>query len=89
MTAEERRKWTFALMDKVMTIHEQGKHYVHIDIANTKEGGLILVNVMENGFEENEERNLSKSYLTDFEPKELHKIADYLDSLIENEEAVE
>ena len=53
MTAEERRKWTFTLMDKVMTIHEQGKHYVHMEIANYEEGELISVYVMENGFEEN------------------------------------
>lgn len=38
MTEEERRKWTFTLMDKVMTIHEQGKHYVHMEIANYEEG---------------------------------------------------
>lgn len=27
MTAEERRKWIGVLLDKVLTIHEQGKHY--------------------------------------------------------------
>ncbi len=86
MTAEERRKWTSTLMDKVMTIHEQGKHYVHMEIANYEEGELLSVYVMENGFEENKKYNLSKTCLTDFEPEELYQVADYLDSLIEDGE---
>lgn len=89
MTAEERRKRVDALLDKVLTIHEQGKHYVHMEIANYEEGELISVYVMENGFEENKKYNLSKTCLTDFEPEELYQVADYLDSLIEDEEVSE
>ena len=48
MTAEERRKWIGVLLDKVLTIHEQGKHYASLEINNVDDSTFVSVTAMEN-----------------------------------------
>ena len=49
MTAEERRKWIGVLLDKVLTIHEQGKHYVSLDINNLDYSIMVTVTAIKHG----------------------------------------
>ena len=50
MTAEERRKWIGVLLDKVLTIHEQGKHYVSLDINNLDYSIMVTVTAIKHGW---------------------------------------
>ena len=50
MTAEERRQWIKVLLDKVLKIHEQGKHYVKISISNISGKTVVFVHAMKNGY---------------------------------------
>ena len=49
MTEEERRKWIGVLLDKVLTIHEQGKHYVSLDINNLDYSIMVTVTAIKHG----------------------------------------
>lgn len=89
MTAEERRKWTFTLMDKVMTIHEQGKHYVSLDINNLDDSIMVTVTAMKHGWDANRRYDFYKYCIMDLATKELPVMVEFLDSLIEDKEEAE
>lgn len=50
MTAEEKREWIRILFEKVLTIHEQGKHYASVEISNADGSTFVSVTAMEDGF---------------------------------------
>ena len=78
MTAEERRKWIGVLLNKVLTIHEQGKHYASLEINNVDDSTFVSVTAMEYDF--------YKYCIMDLNTKELPVMVELLDSLIEGEE---
>ena len=86
MTAEERRKWIGVLLDKVLTIHEQGKHYVSLDINNLDYSIMVTVTAIKHGWGANRVYDFYKYCIMDLGTKELPVMVEYLDSLIEGEE---
>ena len=86
MTAEERRKWIGVLLDKVLTIHEQGKHYVSLDINNLDYSIMVTVTAIKHGGGANRGYDFYKYCIMDLGTKELPVMVEYLDSLIEGEE---
>lgn len=89
MTAEERRKWIGVLLDKVLTIHEQGKHYVSLDINNLDYSIMVTVTAIKHGWGANRGYDFYKYCIMDLGTKELPVMVEYLDSLIEGEEVSE
>ncbi len=89
MTAEERRQWIKVLFEKVLIIHEKGKHYASVEIDNT--GGLVMVTVtaMKNGFDKGKKYDFYKYCIMDLDTKELPVMVELLDSLIEDKEETE
>lgn len=92
MTAEERRKWIKVLLDKVLKIHEQGKHYVKISISNISGKTVVFVHAMKNGYVPGRDYTfsqiieLSDDSIDFCEVLMFYDAAKYLDSLIEGEE---
>lgn len=86
MTAEERRKWIGVLLDKVLTIHEQGKHYVSLDINNLDYSIMVTVTAIKHGWGANRGYDFYKYCIMVLGTKELPVMVEYLDSLIEGEE---
>lgn len=89
MTAEERRKWIGVLLDKVLTIHEQGKHYVSLDINNLDYSIMVTVTAIKHGWGANRGYDFYKYYIMDLSTKELPVMVEFLDSLIEDKEVSE
>lgn len=89
MTAEERRKWIGVLLDKVLTIHEQGKHYVSLDINNLDDSIMVTVTAMKHGWDANRRYDFYKHCIMDLATKELPVMVEFLDSLIEDKEVSE
>ena len=89
MTAEERRKWIGVLLDKVLTIHEQGKHYVSLDINNLDYSIMVTVTAIKHGWGANRGYDFYKDCSMDLGTKELPVMVEYLDSLIEDKEVSE
>lgn len=86
MTEEKRRQWIKVLLEKVLTIHKQGKHYASVDIDNVNGSTLIGVTAMKNGWEVSKEYDFYAPCITD--PEEITRAVEFLDGLIENEEVV-
>lgn len=92
MTAEERRQWIKVLLDKVLKIHEQGKHYVKISISNISGTTVVFVHAIKNGYVPGRDYTFSQIIESsddsiDFgEVLMFYDAAKYLDSLIEGEE---
>ena len=89
MTAEERRKWIGVLLDKVLTIHEQGKHYVSLDINNLDYSIMVTVTAIKHGWDADREYDFHKYCIMDLDTKELPVMVEFLDSLIEDKEVSE
>lgn len=95
MTAEKRRQWIHALLDKTLTIHEQGKHHVKISISNISGKTVVFVHAMKNGYVPGRDYTFSQIIESsddsiDFgEALMFYDAAKYLDSLIEDEEVSE
>ena len=89
MTAEERRKWIGVLLDKVLTIHEQGKHYVGLDINNVDDSIMVTVTAIKHGWDTDREYDFHKYCIMDLDTKELPVMVEFLDSLIEDKEVSE
>ena len=89
MTAEERRKWIGVLLDKVLTIHEQGKHYVSLDINNLDDSIMVTVTAIKHGWDAGRGYDFYKYCIMDLGTKELPVMVKFLDSLIEGEEVSE
>lgn len=89
MTAEETRQWIHALLDKTLTIHEQGKHYASVDICNVDGSTMVSVTAMKNGWDTNKEYDYYAPCLIDIEPEKITRAVVFLDSLIEDEEVSE
>ena len=95
MTAEERRKWMDVLLDRVLKIHEQGKHHVKISVSNISGKTAVFVHAMKNGYAPRRDYNFSQIIEAsddsiDFgEALMFHDATKYLDSLIEDKEVSE
>ena len=89
MTAEERRKWIGVLLDKLLTIHEQCKHYASLEINNFDDSTFVSVTAMENGFAIGKKYDFYKYCIMDLNTKELPVMVEFLDSLIEDKEVSE
>lgn len=89
MTAEERRKWIGVLLDKVLTIHEQGKHYVSLDINNLDYSIMVTVTAIKHGWGANRGYDFYKYCIMHLSTKELPVMVEFLDSLIEDKEVSE
>lgn len=95
MTAEERRKWIDVLLDRVLKIHEQGKHHVKISVSNINGKKAVFVHAMKNGYDPRRDYNFSQIIEAsddsiDFgEALMFHDATKYLDSLIEDKEVSE
>lgn len=89
MTAEERREWIRILFEKVLTIHEQGKHYASVDICNVDGSTMVNVTAMKNGWDTNKKYDFYAPCLMDIEPEKITRAVEFLDSLIEDKEEAE
>lgn len=89
MTAEEKREWIRILFEKVLTIHEQGKHYASLEINNVDDSTFVSVTAMENGFAIGKKYDFYKYCIMDLNTKELPVMVEFLDSLIEDKEVSE
>lgn len=87
MTAEEKREWIRILFEKVLTIHEQDKHYASVEISNTDGSTFVSVTAMEDGFAIGKKYDFYKYCIMDLDTKELPIMVELLDNLIENKEA--
>ena len=86
MTTEEKREWIRILFEKVLIIHEKGKHYASVDINNVNGSTLIGVTAMKNEWEATKEYDFYAPCITD--PEEITRAVEFLDGLIKDGEAV-
>lgn len=86
MTAEERRKWIGVLLDKVLKIHEQGKHYARFGVSNTDGKMNSFVHVIKNGWAVGKSYDFSRIIEENADREDFQKAVDYLNRLIEGEE---
>lgn len=89
MTTEEKREWIRILFEKVLIIHEKGKHYASVEINNAGGSIMVTVTAMKNGLDIYKKYDFYKYYIMDINAKELPVMVEFLDSLIEDEEEAE
>ena len=87
MTLKEKSDWSRQLLDKVLQIEGQGKHYVGIEVANY--GSDITVSAMRGGFDRDKEFDIYESIGTYSEEKDFQELMQALDELLEKEDGNE
>ena len=89
MTAEERRQWIKVLLEKVLTIHKQGKHYARFGVSNTNGKMNTFVHVIKNGWAVGESYDFSRILIEKDDREDFQKAVNYLNSLIDDVEEAE
>lgn len=60
MTNEKKREWAHALLDKVLDIHDQGRHYAMLNVSNY--GTPLIVRAQTGGFRIREDYDLCENF---------------------------
>ena len=89
MTAEERRQWIKVLLEKVLTIHKQGKHYARFGVSNIIGKTAVFVDVIKNGCAVGKSYDFSRILIEKDDREDFQKAVNYLNSLIDDEEEAE
>lgn len=89
MTEEERRQWIKVLLEKVLMIHKQGKHYARFGVSNIIGKTAVFVHVIKNGWAVGKSYNFSRIIEGNADREDYQKTVHYLNSLIEDEEEAE
>ena len=89
MTEEERRQWIKVLLEKVLTIHKQGKHYARFGVSNTNGKMNTFVHVIKNGWAVGKSYDFSRIIEGNADRENYQKTVHYLNGLIDDEEVSE